>query len=125
MAPNSSSFSVNLGRGYPRFNPGEFSIEGVLEREEVDACVIVGSETLAQLSPAALAHLRSIPSIILDYPAVDSIVPPAVHFTTAIYGMHRAGTAYRMDEIPIPLRKILPSEYPSDDEVLVEIQKRL
>ena len=46
-------FSVNLGRGYPRFNPGEFSVEGVLERQEVDACVIVGSETLEQLSSAS------------------------------------------------------------------------
>jgi len=111
-------FSVNLGRGYPRFNPGEFSVEGMLERQEADACVIVGSETLAQLSPAALANLRQIPMIVLDYPNVDSIVPPTVHFTTAIYGVHRTGTAYRMDEIPIPLRAFLPSAYPSDDEVL-------
>ena len=118
-------FSVNLGRGYPRFNPGEFSVEGVLERQEADACVIVGSETLEQLSPRALAHLREIPTIILDYPNVDSIVKPTVHFTTAIYGIHRPGTAYRMDEIPIPLRQILPSEYLSDDEVLVEIRKKL
>ena len=118
-------FSVNLGRGYPRFNPGEFSIEGVLERQEADACVIVGSETLEQLSPAALAHLRDIPSIVLDYPNVNSIVSPSVHFTTAIYGVHRPGTAYRMDEIPIPLRAFLPSEYPSDDEVLQGIQRQL
>ncbi len=111
-------FSVNLGRGYPRFNPGEFSVEGVLERQEVDACVILGSETLEQLSAAALAHLRQVPTIVLDYPNVDCIVTPSVHFTTAIYGIHRPGTAYRMDEIPIPLRKFLPSEYASDDEVL-------
>jgi formylmethanofuran dehydrogenase subunit B len=118
-------FSVNLARGYPRFNPGEFSVEGALERQEVDACVIVGSETLAQLSPPALAHLRAIPTIVLDYPNVDSIVTPTVQFTTAIYGLHRPGTAYRMDEIPVPLRAFLPSEYPSDDEVLTEIEKRV
>ena len=68
-----------------------------------------------------LAHLRTIPTIVLDYPNVDSIVKPAVRFTTAIYGIHRPGTAYRMDEIPIPLRQFLPSEYPSDDDVLTEI----
>jgi formylmethanofuran dehydrogenase subunit B len=118
-------FSVNLGRGYPRFNPGEFSVESVLERQEVDACVIVGSETLEQLSASALAHLHEIPRIVLDYPAVDCIVPPSVHFTTAIYGVHRPGTAYRMDEIPIPLRQFLPSDYPSDDEILSEIEKRV
>ena len=48
-----------------------------------------------------------------------------MQFTTAIYGIHRPGTAYRMDEIPIPLRGFLPSDYPSDDEVLREIEKRV
>ncbi len=118
-------FSVNLARGYPRFNPGEFSVDGVLERREIDACVIVGSETLDQLSTTALDHLRSVPTIVLDYPDADSIVPPTVRFTTAVYGVHRPGTAYRMDEIPIPLKGFLPSAYPSDDEILQHILEQL
>src|SRR5690606_23221433 len=32
-------FSVNLAKGYPRYNPGEFSANGLLERQEVDACL--------------------------------------------------------------------------------------
>ncbi|HLJ11610.1 MAG TPA: formylmethanofuran dehydrogenase subunit B [Planctomycetaceae bacterium] len=118
-------FSVNLGRGFPRFNPEEYSAQGVLEREEADACVIVGSETLGRFSPKALLHLRNIPTIVLDYPTVESIVSPTVKFTTAIYGIHRPGTAYRMDEIPIPLRAFLPSDYPSDDEVLNSLMELL
>jgi GNAT superfamily N-acetyltransferase len=31
-------------------------------------------------------------------------LPAAVRFTTAVYGVHRPGTAYRMDEVPLPLR---------------------
>lgn len=118
-------FSVNLARGYPRFNPGEFSAEGVLERRETDACLIVGSETIEQMSAAAQAHLRDIPTIVLDYPNTLFADTPAVRFTTAIYGVHRTGTAYRMDEIPIPLQGFLPGDYPSDDEVLNEIARRL
>ncbi|MBI3863768.1 MAG: formylmethanofuran dehydrogenase subunit B [Planctomycetia bacterium] len=118
-------FSVNLARGYPRFNPGEFSVDGVLQRRETDACVIVGSETLDQLSPAALEHLLTIPVILLDYPGVRSIVRPAVRFTTAVYGVHRAGTAYRMDEIPIPLKGFLPSAYASDDAILQQVLAQL
>ena len=34
-------------------------------------------------------------------------------------------SAYRMDEIPIPLRQILTSNYPSDAEVLNRIQSRV
>jgi len=118
-------FSVNLARGYPRFNPEEFSAVGILERQEADACLIVGSETLSQFSERAIAHLRDIPTVVLDYPGVTSIVAPTVRFTTAIYGIHRPGTAYRMDEIPIPLRAFLSSELPSDDEVLSRIMARL
>ncbi len=118
-------FSVNLARGYPRFNPEEFSAVGLLERQEVDACVIVGSETLDQFPESALAHLRRIPTVVLDYPEVEPIIAPTVRFTTAIYGMHRPGTAYRMDEVPIPLRAFITSTYPGDDEVLAALLARL
>lgn len=118
-------FSVNLGRGYPRFNPGEFSAEELLSREEVDACLIVGSETLDQFSPRARRHLRAISTVILDYPGVVSPLIPSVCITTAVYGIHRPGTAYRMDEVPIPLRECLRSELPSDEEVLQRLLERL
>jgi formylmethanofuran dehydrogenase subunit B len=118
-------FSVNLARRYPRYNPGEFSAQDMLERSEADACLLVGSEGVARFSPAAVAHLRRIPTIVLDYPTMQSAVPPTVQFTTAVYGVHRPGTAYRMDEIPIPLRAILPTKYPTDDEVLKGIEDRI
>ena len=41
------------------------------------------------------------------------------------WSVHRPGTAYRMDEVPVPLRVILPTDYPSDAEVLNELLKRV
>ncbi len=35
-------FGVNLCRGYPRFNPGEFSTVDLLECGDVDACPVLG-----------------------------------------------------------------------------------
>ena len=52
-------------------------------------------------------------------------VAPTVRITTAVYGVHLPGTAYRMDEVPIPLRAVLPASYPSDAEVLAAIERRL
>jgi formylmethanofuran dehydrogenase subunit B len=118
-------FSVNLARGYPRYNPGEFSAQDLLERGEVDACLLLGSEGVLRFSAAAVAQLGRIPTIALDYPTVESAVPPTVAFTTAVYGIHRPGTAYRMDEIPIPLQAFLPTSYPSDFEVLTRIKERV
>lgn len=121
-------FAVNLGRGYPRYNPGEFSANELLERGEVDACLFVGSQGVNEFSDAARQQLRQLPVI-----AVDPAVPaskgtwesPTVRFSTAVYGVHLSGSAYRMDEIPLPLRPFLDSSLPSDAETLDRISKSL
>ena len=69
-------------------------------------------------------RLRQIPVITLDYPGVEPPMPAAVQITTAIYGVHRPGTAYRMDEVPIPLRAFLDTHYPADHEVFAELLRR-
>ena len=118
-------FGVNFFRGYPRYNPGEFTGPDILARKEADACVLVGSETAKDLPPAALAHLKTIPVILLDPPGAVTDIPAAVRFTTAVYGVHRPGTAYRLDEVPIPLRVLLPTTLPSDGDVLNAILARV
>jgi formylmethanofuran dehydrogenase subunit B len=118
-------FSVNLSRGYPRYDPDEYSAAQMLQRGEVDACLLVGSESVSQMPADAVDRLRSIPTIVLDHPTVAPSIEPTVRFTTAVYGIHLPGTAYRMDEVPIPLRQVLPSSYPSDAQVLEAIQRQL
>jgi formylmethanofuran dehydrogenase subunit B len=118
-------FGVNLSAGYPRYNPGEFTGPDMLARGEPDLCVLVGSETAADFPPDATEHLRTIPVIALDPPHVRPPFTPAVRFTTAVYGVHRPGTAYRMDEVAIPLRMLTESNYPSDGEVLTELLRRV
>lgn len=111
-------FSVSLNRDYPRFNPGEFTANDLLERGEVDAVVLVGSEGVSKLSSRAQQFLNDLPSIVLDHPGVPQRVAANVRFTTAVYGIHRPGTAYRMDETPIPLRTVLDSPLPADHDIL-------
>jgi formylmethanofuran dehydrogenase subunit B len=118
-------FGVNLSRGYPRYNPGEYTADALLERGEADACLIVGGESLDHLSPRALAKLRGLPTVALDPPSVARRFEPRVSFTTAVAGAHVPGTAYRMDGTPIPLRAFLDTDLPSVGEVLRAIQTRL
>ena len=118
-------FAVNMARGYPRYNPGEFSVHGVLERREVDACLLVGSETLGWLPPAALEHLRQIPLIVLDPPERESPITPSLRFRIATPGVYSSGTAYRMDSVPVRLTAALPAIYPTDEEILTRIEQRL
>jgi formylmethanofuran dehydrogenase subunit B len=114
-------FAVNFARGYPRYNPHEYGANDLLERGETDACLFVGSEAFKDLSAKAQRTVERLPTIAIDYPNVSLQFEATVQITTAIYGIHAPGTAYRMDEVPIPLRRLIPSSYPTDDEVLCRI----
>ena len=119
-------FGVNFATGYPRYNPGEFTAPELLARGEVDAALILGSETIFDLPSNAQAALRKLPMILIGgtRPTAES-GRGTLFFPTAVYGIHRPGTAYRMDEIAIPLKVLLPSDGPSDADVLGEIHRRL
>lgn len=118
-------FAVDFARGYPRYNPQEFTAEKLLERHEVDACLLVGAESIGEFSAPAQDYLSTIPTIVLDPPHAPVRLHHAIDIMTATYGIHAAGTAYRMDEMPIPLRPIIPSNLPTDAAVLDEFSRRL
>lgn len=116
-------FGVNLSRGYPRFNPGEFSTVDLLVRRDVDAVVVAGADPGATMPQPAIDHLASIPTIVLDPKVTHTSKIAKVHFTTAPTGVSAPGTVYRMDEIPLTLRPALKSPYPTDEEVLRRINE--
>lgn len=118
-------FAVNFSRGYPRFNPGEFTTVDLLSRAEADAALIIAADPAANFPKAAVEHLRKIPVILLDPKPTDTSQLARVAFTTATYGINTPGTVYRMDDVPITLRPAFESPYPSDEEVLTAIKKRL
>ena len=119
-------FGVNFAAGYPRYNPGEFTAPELLSKCEIDAVLILGSETISDLPPDAQAALRELPRIVIGgaRPTME-LGRGTLFFPTAVYGIHRPGTAYRMDEVAIPLKVLLPSDGPSDADVLLEIHRRL
>ncbi len=114
-------FGVNLCRGYPRFNPGEYSTIDLLVRGDVDAVLVAGADPGATMPQPAIDHLAKIPTIVLDPKVTHTSRLARVHITTAVTGISAPGTAYRMDEIPMPLRPILKSPYPTDEEILRRI----
>jgi formylmethanofuran dehydrogenase subunit B len=118
-------FGVNMARGYPRFNPGEYTAADVLARREADAALIVASDPLSNFSQSAREHLASIPFVALDVKETPTTRAAAVAFTVATYGINVGGTVYRMDDVPISLRPAFPSPHPSDYDVLKGIEKRV
>ena len=118
-------FGVNLGRGYPRFNPGEYTASDVLARGEADAALIVASDPMANFSEPAREHLQTIPYIALDPKETPTTRHATVAFTVATYGINVPGTVYRMDDVPIPLRPAFESPHPSDHSILKGIERRV
>jgi formylmethanofuran dehydrogenase subunit B len=117
-------FGVNFSRGYPRFNPGEFTATDLLARDGADAALIVGGDPISNFSRAAIERLRQIPLIALDPKRSMTTEIARVVITTATYGINTAGTVYRLDGVPIALRPVIDSPYPSDEEVLTMIKNR-
>lgn len=118
-------FGVNLCRGYPRFNPGEFSTVDLLIRGDVDAVLVAGADPGATMPQPGIDHMARVPTIVLDPKVTHTSKIARVHITTAVTGISAPGTVYRMDEIPLPLRPALKSPYPTDEEVLRRIREAI
>lgn len=117
-------FGVNFSRGYPRFNPGEFTSVDLLTRGEADAALIVASDPIAVFPRVAAEHLSRIPLVVIDTHESETTKLAKVAFTTATTGISAEGTIYRMDSIPLRTRMVLPSPYPNDEEILSRLLER-
>jgi formylmethanofuran dehydrogenase subunit B len=118
-------FGVNFSLGYPRFNPGEYTVVDLLSRGEADAALVVAADPVASLPSKAVRRLAEIPLITLDTHESETTRSARIAFTTCTAGIHVEGTVYRMDNIPIQLRKVMDSAYPSDEEVIGRLLARV
>jgi formylmethanofuran dehydrogenase subunit B len=85
----------------------------------------VASDPLSNFSQAAREHVARIPSIVLDPKDTPTTRAATVVFHTATYGINTAGTVYRMDDVPIPLRPAFKSPLPTDEAILRSIERRV
>tara|TARA_B100002019_G_scaffold109473_1_gene94102 strand:- start:3449 stop:4819 length:1371 start_codon:yes stop_codon:yes gene_type:complete len=120
-------FGVNFSKGYPRFNPGEFTTVDTLSRGEADAAMIIASDPASNFPKPAIKHLKSkkCKVISLDTKETHTSVIAHVAIATSTYGINTGGTVYRMDDVPISLRPAFESPFPSDLEVLTKLRKRV
>jgi len=113
-------YAVDFSTGYPRYNPGETSLVDILMRKESDAVLVVASDPVSNLPRTAAEHLVRNPLVVID-PHMNATSQFAdVVFPSACVGIEAAGTAYRMDHVPLPLKKVVaaPKGILSDKEIL-------
>lgn len=116
-------YAVDFSLGYPRYNPGETSVVDILLRKESDAALVIASDPASNFPRKAVEHLVTTPLIVIDpHMNVTALVGDVV-LPSAIVGIEKAGTAYRMDHVPLPLKKVVdpPEGLLSDEEILRRI----
>lgn len=116
-------YAVDLSHGYPRYNPGETSVVDVLCCGEADAGLIVASDPVASFPWEAVQNLVSNPLIVIDPQVTSTSLMADVAIPSAFVGIEVEGTAYRMDHVPLPLKKVVepPEGCLSDEEILRRI----
>jgi formylmethanofuran dehydrogenase subunit B len=117
--------AVGLAAGHPRSDAFMLGAATVLARGDADAALIVAADARHELPAPAAQRLAQIPVIVVDGRETDTAAAARVAVRTAAAGVHVAGTAHRMDGIPVALRAPLPSELPGDEAVLRALRERL
>lgn len=118
-------YAIDFSRGYPRFSPAEFSAVEMLLRRDCDAMMVVASDPAAHFPRKAVEHMKNIPVIQIDpFPNLTTLLSNVV-IPSAVAGIEAEGTAYRMDVIPLRVKKLVDSEFWSDEKILEELLKKV
>jgi len=118
-------YAVDLSRGIAFYNPGETTAVDVLARKECDACLVIASDPGAHFPSASVGHLAEIPTVLID--PVPNLTTPLcrLQIPVAVTGVDVGGTAYRMDGVPLSMKKVIDRGYPTDEELINAIRKRV
>ncbi len=119
-------YAVDFARGFPRYNPGESSTTDVLMHNEVDAALVIAADPGAHFPIDMVKRLASIPLIVVDPHATPTTEIATVHIPSAMVGAEDEGSAYRMDNVPIRMRKFVepPEGILTDKEIIERIHER-
>lgn len=116
-------FGVDFSLGYPRYNPGETTSMDILLRGESDAALVIAADPGATFPKRAVQNLVKHPLIVIDPHMNATAMLGDIVFPAAFVGIEVEGTAYRMDNVPLPLKKVVepPEGVISDEELLKKI----
>jgi formylmethanofuran dehydrogenase subunit B len=117
--------AVSFAGGHPRSDRAVLGAAAALARGAVDAALIIAADALADLPAEAARRLGEIPTVVVDPRTTATADAAQVALHPAVAGIHVAGTAHRLDGVPIALHAPLPSSRPGDADVLRALRERL
>ncbi|XHH09071.1 MAG: formylmethanofuran dehydrogenase subunit B [Candidatus Bathyarchaeia archaeon] len=113
-------FAIDFSQGYPQYNPGEFTAIDLLKNNHVDATLVIGSDPGAHFPKPSMQQMMKHPLIVINPDMNCTSKVGDVLFPTQWCGIESEGTAYRMDGVPIMVKKVVeaPPDVPNDEEIL-------
>jgi formylmethanofuran dehydrogenase subunit B len=113
-------FGIDTGRGDTYSNPGETTGAEIIARDEFDAMLVVASDPMSMMPSPIARKIASKPLVVIDClenpttKNADTVLPAAVT------GVEAEGTAYRLDFVPIRLKKFIEpiGDCKPDEEIL-------
>ncbi|NPB00030.1 MAG: 4Fe-4S dicluster domain-containing protein [Crenarchaeota archaeon] len=120
-------FGIDLSKRYPRYIPGVTTAVDILRRGETDAVLVAGADPAASFPKDAVEHFNKIPLILLTPKLCETLKYADIIIPVALTGIECEGTAYRLDAIPIRLKKLVdpPPGVLSDFEILHALYDRV
>jgi len=120
-------YAVDFSRGYPRYNPGETSTIDLLVRGEVDVMMNIAADPGAHFPQKAIEHIAKIPVISVEPHQTPTTELSNIVIPTAFTGVEVSGVAYRMDGVPLELKKVVepPEGVLPDEEVFKIMRKKI
>jgi formylmethanofuran dehydrogenase subunit B len=120
-------YSVDLTRGFARYNPGDTSSIDLLARQEIDAVMVIGSDPGAHFPFKCVKEISKLPSVCIDPHLTPTSGVSKLHVPVAFAGVEVGGNAYRMDNVPIDMRKVVepPAGMLTDEEFLIMVRDRV
>jgi formylmethanofuran dehydrogenase subunit B len=116
-------FAVDFAPGFPTYRPHAGAAE-LLASGAVDRALVVGAPHT--LPDSVARGLTGLPNVAIGPRASAAAFTPAVAIDTGVAGIHEGGTAFRMDDVPLPLRPPLAqTQVPSAAATLRRLRERL
>ncbi|HOE46277.1 formylmethanofuran dehydrogenase subunit B [Methanothrix soehngenii] len=121
-------FGLDFARGYPRYNPGEYTAVDVLREKDVDAAFILSADLVSHFPAACSEYLAQIPVACIDIAPCPTTMLSDVVLPGVIDAMECDGTFYRLDDVPIYFQPFTSSPFSfteSNVDTMNQIFKRV
>jgi formylmethanofuran dehydrogenase subunit B len=104
-------FGLDFSRGYPRYNPGEFTAVDLLRERDVDAALIVSADLVSHFPASCAEYLAEIPVACIDIAPCPTTMISDVVLPGVIDAMECDGTFYRLDDVPVYFQPFTESPF--------------